>query len=89
MNSFLQAVGWWNFGGSLIMLCALSPSFGKKLFNEWTRIFKEPFVLDYWGKFWLFWAAGLNVFFGLVNILAVTWGYVEIKYFLIYTDLFA
>jgi len=89
MNSFLLAVGWWNFGGSLIMLFALNQKFGKKLFNDWTKIFKEEFTLDYWGKFWLFWAAGLNVFFGLVNVLSVKWGYEEIKYFLVYSDIFS
>lgn len=89
MDNFLLSIGWWNFGGSFIMLLALHPGFGKKLFNEWTHIFKEPFILDYWGKFWLLWAGGLNIFFGLVNILAVKWAYAEVKTFLAYTDLVA
>ncbi len=87
MNNFLLTVGWWNFGGSLVMLCTLNEAFGKKLYNEWTKIFKPEFTLDYWGKLWLFWAAGINVFFGLVNVMAVKWGYAEIKEFLVYTDI--
>jgi len=89
MNAFLTAIGWWNFLGSFIMVGMLNESFGKKLLNEWTQIFKENFTLNYWGKLWLFWAAGLNVFFGLVNIMSVQWEYNEIKEFLVYSDLIA
>lgn len=89
MNTFLLSLGWWNFIGSIMMLGMLYEPFGKKMLNEWTRIFKDDFVLDYWGKLWLFWAAGLNIFFGLINILAVKWDYENVKEFLVYSDLLA
>jgi hypothetical protein len=89
MDQYLLSIGWWNFGGSLFMLGMLNNSFGKKVLNEWTKIFKTEFHLDYWGKFWLAWAIGLNIFFGLVNILSVSWGYPEVKQFLICSDLVA
>lgn len=89
MNSYLLALGWWNFLGSLMMIGFFNESFGKKVLNEWTKMFKTEFVLDYWSKFWLAWAIGLNIFFGLINILAVRWGYLEVKTFLICVDLVA
>ncbi len=87
MNTYLLAIGWWNFAGSIMMLGFLYQPFGQKMLNEWTMIFKEKFVLDYWGKLWFVWAAGLNIFFGLVNIMAVKWGYEEVKLFLIWFDI--
>ena len=89
MDNYLLAVGWWNFVGSIMMLAMLYQPFGKKVLNEWCAFFKPEFVLDYWGKLWFFWAAGLNVFFGLINIKSVQWGYDEVKSFLIWADLVA
>ena len=63
--------------------------FGQKMLNEWTFMFKDKFVLDYWGKLWFAWAAGLNIFFGLVNIMAVKWGYTDVQTFLIWFDIIA
>ena len=37
----------------------------------------------------MMWAIGLNIFFGLLNILAVKWGYIEVKTFLIWFDIIA
>ena len=73
MNTYLLAIGWWNLVGSIVMLGFLYQSFGQKMLNEWTLMFKDKFILDYWGKLWFVWAAGLNIFFGLVNIMAVKW----------------
>lgn len=89
MDTFLLSIGWWNFGGSITMLFFLNENFGKKMLNEWTKIFVTEFKLDYWTKLWLGWAAGINIFFGAVNIMSVKWGYAEVKEFLIYCDLFA
>jgi hypothetical protein len=87
MNTYLVAIGWWNFIGSLMMLVFLYEPFGQKVLNEWTLMFKDKFTLDYWGRLWLAWAAGLNIFFGIINIMAVQWGYEEIKVFLIWFDI--
>ncbi len=89
MNTFLQYIGWWNFAGSFLMLGFLYKPFGKKVLNDYTRIFKIEFKLDYWGRVWLFWAAGINIFFGLVNIMGAKWNYPEIMEFLIKSDLVA
>ncbi|TND06969.1 MAG: hypothetical protein FD123_3433 [Bacteroidetes bacterium] len=89
MNNYLLALGWWNFAGSLMMIGFFHPPFGKKMLNDWTKIFSTEFSLDYWGKFWLAWAIGLNIFFGLVNILSVSWGYAEVQKFLVWADLSA
>lgn len=89
MDTFLLAVGWWNFVGSFFMLTFFNENFGKKVLNESTKIFVTEFTLDYWAKFWLAWAIGLNIFFGLINIYAVKWGYLEVKQFLICVDLIA
>lgn len=89
MDNYLQAIGWWNFVGSVLMLGCLHQPFGKKMFNEWTMIFTTEFQLDYWGKLWFVWATGINIFFGLVNIKVVEWGTMEFKEFIIWFDIIA
>src|ERR1700741_386357 len=88
MDLFLASVGWWNFAGSFFMLALLHEPLGQKVLVD-SRIFTEDFVLGYWGKLWLFWAAGLNIFFGLINIRAAKWELDEVKVFLIWSDLTA
>lgn len=87
MDTYLLSVGWWNFIGSMMMMVMLYQPFGQKLLVDWTKIFKDNFVLDYWGRLWLFWASGLNILFGLINIMAVKWGYTDVKSFIIWMDL--
>src|SRR5687767_13574557 len=89
METYLLALGWWNFGGSIFMFTFLNEKMGRNVFNTWTKMFTEPFVLSYWTRLWLFWAAGINIFFGLINIMAVKWGYAEVMRFLVYSDLIA
>ena len=89
MDNYLLAIGWWNLVGSFFMFSFFHLSFGRKVFNEWTQIFATPFELDYWSKFWMAWAIGLNIFFAVVNIYAVKWGYPEIKLFCIVFDFIA
>ena len=89
MNTYLLAIGWWNFAGSIMMLGMLNERFGQKMLNEWCLMFKDKFILDYWGKLWFVWAVGLNIFFGLINIMAVKWNYEEVKMFLIGFDIIA
>jgi hypothetical protein len=87
MNTYLLALGWWNFFGSLFMLTFFNEAFGKKVLNEWTKIFSVPFTLDYWSKFWLAWAIGLNIFFALINIYSVKWELMPLKTFCVIFDL--
>lgn len=89
MDTYLLSLGWWNFAGSILMIGFFYQSFGKKMLNDWTKIFNTEFVLDYWGKFWLTWSIGLGIFFGLVNIYAAKLNYVEVKEFLIWFDVVA
>lgn len=89
MDIFLNSIGWWNFLGSIIMLGFLNEEFGHKMLNKWTRIFVLRFKLNYWSKLWLFWAAGINIFFGLINIKGAQWDFMELKLFLIYSDICA
>lgn len=89
MNYYLQALGWWNLIGSLMMIGFFNEAFGKKVLNEWTKIFATEFRLDYWSKFWLAWAIGLNIFFASINILAAGWDLLQLKQFIVCFDLFA
>jgi hypothetical protein len=89
MDSYLLSLGLWNFAGSILMIGFFYQSFGRKMLNDWTKIFNTEFVLDYWGKFWLTWSIGLGIFFGLVNIYAAKLNYVEVKEFLIWFDVVA
>ena len=83
MDTYLLALGWWNIIGSLVMITFFHEPTGKNVLNKWTKIFKTEFTLNYWAKFWLAWAIGLNIFFGLINIYSVKWNYYEVKNFLI------
>ncbi|MES2588157.1 MAG: hypothetical protein V4622_04200 [Bacteroidota bacterium] len=89
MDTFLNAIGWWNFFGSFIMLGFLHEPFGHNILNKWTKIFFVKYKLNYWSRLWLFWAAGINVFFGAINIYGSKWHFIEVKHFLIYSDLLA
>src|SRR5688572_5788424 len=89
MQNYLAALGWWNFAGSFFMLGFFDERFGKKVLNEWTMLFKQEFKLNYWSKFWLFWAIGLNIFFGLINICAARWDFKELSIFLTIADVVA
>lgn len=89
MNTYLSALGWWNLIGSFFMLCFFHEETGRKVFNEWTKIFIKPFTLDFWSKFWMAWAIGLNVFFAATNIYAAKWNLYELKLFCVIFDLIA
>lgn len=89
MKAYLLALGWWNLAGCGLMLGFFSESFGKKMLNEWTKIFAVPYSLEYWSRFWLAWAIGLNVFFALVNILAAGYEFLPLMRLCIGMDLVA
>ncbi len=89
MKLFLLTLGWYNFLGSLLMIGFFNEAFGRKILNEWTKIFREEFTLSYWSRLWLFWAIGLNIFFGLINIMAAAWNYHELLRFLVVSDIVA
>lgn len=89
MDNYLLSLGWWNLAGSILMIGFFYQSFGKKILNDWTKIFSTEFALDYWGKFWLTWSIGLGIFFGLVNIYAANLDHLEVKGSLIWFDVLA
>jgi len=89
MESYLIAVGMWNLVVSFLMIGFFYEAFGKKLLNEWTKIFTIEFKLDYWSKFWLGWAIGLKIFFGAVNIMAASSAKIEMQVMIICFDLLA
>jgi len=86
MNLYLSVLGWWNLIGSGLLLCMLNEPFGNKVLVTWTAIFKEEFTLGYYGRLWLFWAAGLNIIFALINIMAAKWNHPELKSFMMWAD---
>jgi hypothetical protein len=69
------------------MLFMVYQPFGHKMLVVWTKIFKDNFELNYWGKLWLLWAAGSNIFFGLIHVMAVKWGHLDVKLFLLKLDI--
>lgn len=89
MNTYFTILGWWNLIGSLLMIGFFNESFGKKVLNDWTRIFATEFKLDYWSKFWLAWAIGLNIFFALINILVAYYDVKVLMLFILIFDLIA
>ena len=55
----------------------------------WTKIFREDYNLNSYGRLWCAWAAGINIFFGAVNIMAWKWQFEPLGKFLLYVDLAA
>jgi hypothetical protein len=51
MNTYLLAIGWWNLVGSILMLGLFNEWFGKKIFNEWSKIISTEYKLDYWDEY--------------------------------------
>jgi hypothetical protein len=72
-----------------MMMGFFNESFGKKMLNDWCKIFVTEFKLDYWSRFWLGWAIGLNIFFGLINVYAANWDFEPLKRFIVYFDMAA
>lgn len=86
MESFIATLGWWNLIGSVMMFFFLNERFGSMVLVESTGIFKGPFRLDYWGKLWLAWAAGANLFFGIVHILTVHYKFYPLMIWIVWND---
>lgn len=89
METYLYAVGGWNLFGSLVMLGLLNDNIGNKLLVNWTGIFAKPFSLNFYGKLFLGWAIGLNIFFASINIfIAMEPGFV-LKQIVVAADIIA
>jgi len=89
MDLYLKAIGWWNLIGSLLMFFLLSESIANKVLIEWSAIFTEKYTATFYVKFWLVFAIGLNIFYGLVNIMAGYWEYDNIRSCIIWVDVIA
>ena len=87
MNHFLIGLGLWNLIGACFMFLLLNKKFGNDFLVKWSQIFKEPYSLNYYGKFWLCWAIGINLFYGFINCWAVKWDYIHVKTDLIFFNL--
>lgn len=76
MNSFsnyLVSLGIYNLFGCVFLLGFLSNSFGNFILTKHLKIFKNSYKIGTSGFLWLVWAAMLNFFFSVVNILAYRW----------------
>jgi len=89
MDLYLKAIGWWNLIGALFMLVFLSESIGNKVLVEWSKIFTEKYSVTYYVKFWLVFAIGLNLFYGLMNIMAGHWSLPNVSTAIIYMNVIA
>jgi len=87
MDNYLLTLGVWNLIGSLLMLTFINDSIGNKILVEWSQLFKEKYRTEYYGKLWVVWAAGVNIFFALINLLCINWNILEIKEFVIWADI--
>lgn len=89
MDTYLTSIGWWNFIGSLLMLGMFNENFAKNMLYGWTKLFTIEIKIDFWFRFWMGWAIGLNIFYGAINILCVRWNVTEMKQVVIGFDVFA
>ena len=87
MDSYLLILGLWNIIGCLVMFAFIKDSNANKLLVEWSQIFTEKYSTGYYGKLWLIWAIGVNIFFALINIMCIYWNILEIKEFVIWADI--
>jgi hypothetical protein len=89
MKTYMLALGWWNFIGCFMMLGFFNEAFGRKVFNEWTKIMAVPFTLDFWSRFWMGWAIGLNFFYAGINLMAANWEFLPLMKFTVICDIVA
>ena len=75
MELYLKTLGWWNLIGAILMFAFLSENIGNKILVQWSGIFTEEYSVNYYVKFWLVFAIGLNIFYGLINIMAGYWNH--------------
>jgi len=73
LNSFFLSLGIYNLVGSIFLLTFLSNRFGNLVLFKYFKIFSDPYKIDSPGVLWLTWVVVFNVFFSLLNILAIRW----------------
>ena len=87
MSLYLQSLGWWNLVGSVLIFFFLNEKIGNAILVKWGGLFKEEFTHNFYSRLWICWAAGMNIFFALVNIYSPIWNVQELMNFIVYFDI--
>uniref|UniRef100_A0A832H3B3 TspO protein n=1 Tax=Oscillatoriales cyanobacterium SpSt-402 TaxID=2282168 RepID=A0A832H3B3_9CYAN len=70
---FLLAIGCWNLIGSIVLYFMLNPAIADKILRQWIELITVPYEVGKYGSLWLVWAASTNMFFSVINVLAIHW----------------
>lgn len=74
MAEFLLWIGLYNALGALLLpALAIWPRFADRLLSTWVEISVPPYDHGAHGALWVWWAASVNAFLGVVMLLATRW----------------
>lgn len=86
LSNYFLSIGIYNLLGSALLFVFLSNKYGDLILRKSFRILTTPYSLESNGYMWLVWAATLNLFYGVTNILAFRWDQIA-KIDLLYINL--
>lgn len=73
MKEFLYWIGWYNLLGAAVLAAMHSEKVADFMLRRATEVVAAPYEHGAWGRLWLWWAATVNGFLGLVMVLATRW----------------
>lgn len=73
MSDFLLWIGLYNLIGSIMLMAMHFEKIADILLRRATEIIAEPYLHGAYGRLWLWWAATMNLFVGVVMLLATRW----------------
>lgn len=73
MSDFLLWIGLYNLIGSIMLMAMHFERIADTLLRRATEIIAEPYLHGAYGRLWLWWAATMNLFVGVVMLLATRW----------------
>jgi hypothetical protein len=73
MASFLLWIGAYNVLGSLVLMAMHSERVAELVLRRGTEIVPGPYRHEGFARMWLWWAAGTNLFLGVVMVRALAW----------------
>ncbi len=74
MHDFLLWIGFYNLLGALVLPAfAISPAFADRFLSTWIEVTTPPYDHGRHGPLWVWWSASVNLFLGVVMILATRW----------------
>lgn len=73
INVFFVSIGLYNLLGVLILALFINRKLADFVLTKHFQIFSENYSVGKHGNMWLIWSIVLNLFFAIINLLAIRW----------------